>query len=242
MSAQADRNRMTRGGVVGYARVSTAGQDPSLQVQELERAGAVRVFIDVASGSSSTPGDRPQLAAALDYARPGDVLTVWRLDRLGRSLRDLIEQIRGLEDRGIGFRSITESIDTTTAGGRLIFHVFGALAEFERQLIRERTTAGLEAARADGRTGGRPTVMTPDRTKEAARMRAEGMALDKIARLLGVGRSSVTRALSRVDLVTAGITLQQPESPRADLVFPDPETCQELARLMGEQEPPPASV
>lgn len=241
MSAQADREGTTRGGVIGYARVSTAGQDPSLQMHELERAGAVRIFVDVASGSSSTPGDRPQLAAALDYARPGDVLTVWRLDRLGRSLRDLIEQIRGLEDRGIGFRSITESIDTTTAGGRLIFHVFGALAEFERQLIRERTIAGLEAARADGRTGGRPTVMTPDRTKEAARMRAEGMALDKIARLLGVGRSSVTRALSRVDLVTTGVTLQQ-RSSRVDLVFPDPETHQELTRLMGEQEPPPASV
>lgn len=178
--------------VVGYARVSTREQDPTLQVDALEAAGAGRVFVDVASGAAAT---RPQLTAALDYLRPGDVLTVWRLDRLGRSLRDLIDQVHGLEEAGVGFRSLTEAIDTTTAGGRLIFHVFGALAEFERQLIVDRTTAGLAAARAAGRVGGRPTVMTPERTAQARSMRAQGRSLETIATVLGVGRSSVARAL-----------------------------------------------
>lgn len=187
------------GSIIGYARVSTAGQDPTMQVQALEKAGAIRVFIDVASGAGVK---RPELAAALDYCRPGDVLTVWKLDRLGRSLRDLINQITALDEAGIGFRSLTENIDTTTAGGRLFFHMFGALAEFERDLIKERTRTGLETARAEGRVGGRPTVMTEARTREAARMRAAEMSLDAIADVLGVGRASVSRALAkRPDLV-----------------------------------------
>lgn len=181
--------------VVGYARVSTTEQDPALQHDALKEAGAVRIFTDRASGA--TPA-RPQLTAALDFLRAGDVLTVWRLDRLGRSLRDLIAQIQVLEKQGIGFRSLTEQIDTTTAGGRLIFHVFGALSEFERELIRERTRAGLDAARARGRTGGRPRVMTAQRVEQARRMHADGgHTLDEIASVLGVGRSSVVRALTR---------------------------------------------
>ncbi len=124
------------------------------------------------------------------------MLVVWRLDRLGRSLRDLIEQVNALEERGIGFRSLTEAIDTTTPGGRLVFHVFGALSEFERELIVERTRAGLAAARARGRRGGRPKVMTPERVTTARRLRDEdGLTLDQVASTIGVSRATVVRAL-----------------------------------------------
>lgn len=124
---------------MGYARVSTSDQNLDLQVDALNRAGCGRVFTDTASGSLA---ERPQLSAALDYLRSGDTLVVWRLDRLGRSLSHLVETVKGLEERGVGFRSAQESIDTTTYGGRLVFHLFCALAEFERDLIRERTHAG----------------------------------------------------------------------------------------------------
>src|SRR5512146_3189384 len=139
--------------LVGYARVSTADQTPALQRDALSAAGCGRLFTDTASGAKA---ERPGLDEALEFLRPGDTLVVWRLDRLGRSLRHLIETVSLLEQRGIGFRSLQESIDTTTSGGKLVFHVFGALAEFERDLIRERTSAGLLAARARGRKGGRP--------------------------------------------------------------------------------------
>ena len=138
--------------LIGYARVSTAEQDTALQTDALRNAGCERVFEDTASGAKA---DRPGLADALAYLRDGDVLVVWRLDRLGRSLPHLIETVGKLEARGVGFRSLTENIDTTTPGGRLIFHVFGALGQFERDLIRERTKAGLTAAAARGRKGGR---------------------------------------------------------------------------------------
>ena len=137
--------------LVGYARVSTADQDPALQLDALHAAGCGRVFEERASGARA---DRPVLAEAMAFARGGDTLVVWRLDRFGRSLKDLIARVAELEQGGVGFRSLTESIDTTTAGGRLVLHVFGALAEFERELIRERTVAGLAAARARGRKGG----------------------------------------------------------------------------------------
>jgi len=133
--------------LIGYARVSTHEQNLTLQTDALKKAGCRKIFDDRVSGAAS---DRPGLKAALEYVREGDTLLVWRLDRLGRSLKDLIEIIGSLEKRGVGFKSLQESIDTTTSGGRLIFHVFGALAEFERNLIRERTRAGLEAARAEG--------------------------------------------------------------------------------------------
>jgi DNA invertase Pin-like site-specific DNA recombinase len=122
--------------LIGYARVSTADQTLALQKDALEKAGCDRVFTDTASG---TKAERVGLADAVAYARKGDILVVWRLDRLGRSLKHLIETITSLNERGIGFKSITESIDTTTSGGKLIFHIFGALAEFERDIIRERT-------------------------------------------------------------------------------------------------------
>ena len=138
---------------IGYARVSTADQNPDLQEDALQKAGCEKIFRDVASGAVDS---RKGLAEAIDYARDGDTLVVWKLDRLGRSLKHLIETVNGLAARKIGFQSLRESMDTTTSGGKLIFHVFGALAEFERELIRERTQAGLRAARARGRNGGRP--------------------------------------------------------------------------------------
>ena len=142
--------------------------------------------------------ERKGLEDAIHYAREGDILVVWRLDRLGRSLRHLIETITGLNNRKIGFRSLTENIDTTTSGGKLVFHIFGALAQFERDLIRERTHAGLAAARARGRRGGRPTVWTEDKRQAAAEMYASGQQpVASIARVLGVSRASVYRALWR---------------------------------------------
>src|SRR5688500_12607753 len=139
--------------LVGYSRVSTQDQRPELQLDTLKAAGCERVYTEKASGAQR---ERPELTAALDYAREGDTLVVWKLDRLARSIRQLIETVEDLERRKIGLRSLTEAIDTTTPGGRLVFHVFAALAEFERSVIRERTAAGLEAARARGRKGGRP--------------------------------------------------------------------------------------
>ncbi len=139
--------------LIGYARVSTEDQTLDLQTDALKKAGCERIFTDTASGAKT---DRLGLEETLHFVRPGDTLIVWRLDRLGRSLKHLIETISQLQDRHIGFRSITENIDTTTSGGKLIFHMFGALAEFERDLIRERTNAGLAAMRARGRRGGRP--------------------------------------------------------------------------------------
>lgn len=179
--------------LVGYARVSTLEQDPALQHDALVAAGAARVFTDHASGATAA---RPQLIACLDYLRAGDTLAVWRIDRLGRSVADLTGIVNGLAGRGIEFRSLTEAIDTTTVGGELVFHVFAAVAQMERRLISERTRAGLTAARARGRVGGRPTVMTPDRLAAALDMRRQGRTLNQIAATLGVGRSSLVRGLT----------------------------------------------
>jgi DNA invertase Pin-like site-specific DNA recombinase len=143
--------------LIGYARVSTHEQTLNLQQDALTKAGCTKIFTDTASGAKT---ERIGLEEALNYVRKGDTLVVWRLDRLGRSLPHLITTMTDLEDRGIGFKSLTENIDTTTSGGKLIFHIFGALAEFERNLIRERTQAGLTAARARGRIGGRPKALT----------------------------------------------------------------------------------
>jgi DNA invertase Pin-like site-specific DNA recombinase len=150
--------------LIGYARVSTQDQTLNLQKDALQKAGVTRIFTDTASGAKA---ERKGLDAALNYVRQGDTLVVWRLDRLGRSLPHLIATMTALEERGIGFKSLTENIDTTTSGGKLIFHIFGALAEFERNLIRERTQAGLLAARARGRTGGRPKALRERRLSMA---------------------------------------------------------------------------
>src|SRR4051812_7251313 len=144
--------------LIGYARVSTTDQTLDLQLDALTNAGCTKTFTDTVSGGTA---ERPGLAEAFSHLRDGDTLVVWRLDRLGRSLTHLIDAVTTLSGRGVGFRSLQEQIDTTTSGGKLIFHVFGALAEFERDIIRERTKAGLSAARARGRTGGRSRVLTP---------------------------------------------------------------------------------
>ncbi|MCY3452548.1 recombinase family protein [Citrobacter freundii] len=150
------------------------------------------VFEDTASGAKA---DRPGLADALAYLRDGDVLVVWRLDRLGRSLPHLIETVGKLEARGVGFRSLTENIDTTTPGGRLIFHVFGALGQFERDLIRERTKAGLTAAAARGRKGGRKPVVTADKLQRARELVANGLNVREAAARLKVGKTALYAAL-----------------------------------------------
>lgn len=175
--------------LVGYARTSTRDQTPALQRDALEAAGCERIFEETASGAQR---DRPQLAAALDWMREGDTLAVWRLDRLARSVRQLIVTVEDLATRGIGFRSLTEEIDTTTPGGRLVFHVFGALAEFERELVRERTRAGIDAARARGRAGGRPPALDDDAVAVArALLRDPSIPVGDVARHLGVSRATL---------------------------------------------------
>ena len=181
--------------LIGYARISTTDQDPALQLDALESAGCIKVFSDTASGSLDR---RPELDRMLDQLRPGDTVVVWRLDRLGRSLKHLIALVESLEARDVGFRSLTESIDTTTAGGKLVFQIFGAMAEFERSIIRERTKAGLEAARARGRKGGRPTVMTPEKVKMARKLYdSKEYTVESIARELGVSRKTIYRHLQQ---------------------------------------------
>lgn len=183
------------GHLLGYARVSTGDQDAALQQDALKAAGCYRIFTDTASGSLES---RPEMTKVLDQLRPGDTLVVWRLDRLGRSIRHLIDQLADLQERDIGFRSLQEAIDTTSSGGRLVFHVFAALAEFERDLIRERTNAGLQAARARGRVGGRPPLLTKDKLRTARRMyEQQEMTVEKIGEVLGVSRTTVYRALRR---------------------------------------------
>jgi len=174
------------------ARVSTLDQDLSLQLDALAAAGCAKVFEDRASGVQA---DRAGLQAALDYVRDGEVLVVWKLDRLGRSLPHLIETVTELAKRGVGFRSLTEAIDTTTPGGRLIFHIFGALGQFERDLIGERTRARLTAAAARGRKGGRKPVITDERLKRAREMVGKGLTVREIATRLKVGKTALYEAL-----------------------------------------------
>ncbi len=180
--------------LIGYARVSTGEQTLDLQLDALQKAGCAKTYRETASGAKA---ERPVLADVVGYLRPGDTLVVWRLDRLGRSLRHLIETVATLAERGIGFKSLTEQIDTTTSGGKLVFHVFGALAEFERDLIRERTHAGLAAARARGRTGGRPKKLAdPKRLALARALYAGGQAdIATICQTLGISRATLYRAL-----------------------------------------------
>jgi DNA invertase Pin-like site-specific DNA recombinase len=180
------------GNVIGYARVSTVDQNLDSQLDALRRAGAVRVFTDKLSGSTTA---RPQLQACLEYLNPGDVLAVYSTDRLGRSVGDLIEIVGKLREQGIQFKSLTEPFDTTDHGGELFFHIVAAFAQMQRRQISEKTRAGLAAAKARGRLGGRPTVMDSARIELARRMRSEGKSFDDIAMVLRVGASSVKRAL-----------------------------------------------
>ncbi len=194
--------------VIGYARVSTTEQNPALQHDALQAVGAVRIFTDYASGTSTT---RPQLQACLEYLQPGNVLAVWRIDRLGRSVPHLVDTVTALAERGVQFRSLTESIDTTTAGGEMVFTIFAALAQMERRLLSERTRAGLEAARARGRVGGRPTVMTPERIETARKLREDGVPVTQIARTFGVGRATVTRALAAAASTSSRSSASSPD-------------------------------
>ncbi len=179
--------------LIGYARVSTQDQNPELQLDVLKKEGCEKVFTEKASGAQR---DRPQLKTAGGYMREGDTLVVWKLDRLARSLKQLIETVEELERRGIGLRSLTEAIDTTTAGGKLVFHIFAALAEFDRSSIRERTSAGLQAARERGRTGGRPPALSERDLQEArALLKDQNITVDKVAKRLGVAASTLYRHL-----------------------------------------------
>ena len=175
---------------IGYARVSTADQTLNLQTDALKKADCRKIFSDTASGAKV---ERKGLEEALSFLREGDILVVWRLDRLGRSLKDLIERLTELHSRNIGFKSLTESIDTTTSGGKLIFHIFGALAEFERDIIRERTNAGLTAARARGKKGGRPkSPLSEGKKLQMARKMYEDktMSVGDICKGLNIPRST----------------------------------------------------
>src|SRR3954471_885077 len=177
--------------MIGYARVSTLDQTLALQQDALTAAGCEQLYTDTASGSVT---DRPGLAQALSHLRTGDTLVVWRLDRLGRSLKHLIETIGDLQQRGIGFKSRTEQIDTTTPGGKLVFHVFGALAEFEGDLIRERTNAGLSAARARGRVGGRPPSLSRKQVEQLRTLARDARnSVGEICHTLGVSRATFYR-------------------------------------------------
>jgi DNA invertase Pin-like site-specific DNA recombinase len=170
---------------VGYIRTSKKDQNPELQRRDLLAAGCEKVFEEQIS---SRKADRPELRAALEYVREGDALVVWKLDRFGRSLKELVELVGGLRERGVEFVSLRESIDTTTSGGKLVFHVFGAVAEFERDLILERTMAGLEAAKARGRHGGRPRALDEGKAKLARRLKDEGEhSVEEICSMLGPG-------------------------------------------------------
>lgn len=177
--------------LIGYARVSTNDQDLALQVDALNAAGCEKIFTDKASGAKAA---RPGLAEALTYARVGDTLVVWKLDRLGRTVRGLIDLVLQLQAGSIGFRSLTDGIDTSTAGGRFFFHVMAAFAEMERDLIQERTRAGLQAARKAGRIGGRKPAMSDDMKAQATRLLSTGQVTPRdVAKTLGVSLSTLYR-------------------------------------------------
>ena len=178
---------------VGYIRTSKKEQNPDLQRRELEAFGCEKIFEE---SISSRKEDRPQLRAALDYCREGDALVVWKLDRLGRSLRELIDLVNELQDRGVEFVSLRESLDTTTPGGKLVFHVFASVAEFERDLIRERTMAGLEAARVRGRKGGRKRAMDAKKVALASKLLKDRQTpVSEVCEAVGVSRATLYRYL-----------------------------------------------
>ena len=180
--------------LIGYARVSTDDQNLDLQHDALHKAGCEKIYSDQQSGANA---DRPGLVSAFDTLRARDTLVIWRLDRLGRSLKDLIQMVEQLEKRGVGLKSIQENIDTTTSGGRLVFHLFGALAEFERNLIRERTQAGLSAARARGRLGGRPKLLDPNKRELVLRLYRERQhTIAEICAMMGIAKSTLYNYLA----------------------------------------------
>ena len=180
---------------VGYARVSTHEQNLDLQLDELNKAGCEHIFTDKINGAVS---ERPGLDEVENYLREGDVLVVWRLDRLGRSLKHLISYVSSLESKGIGFHSISESINTETPSGTFMFHVFGALSEFERNLIKERTRAGLEAARSRGRQGGRPEKLTAEQQELVKTLYAnKSHSISAICKMVGVGKTTLYKYINK---------------------------------------------
>lgn len=183
--------------LIGYARVSTQDQQLHLQLDDLQRTGCERVFQEKVSAGK----DRPQLRLLIDSLRTGDTVVVWKLDRLGRSLKELIGLVNDFQERGVGFRSLNDAIDTTTAQGRLVFNLFASLAEFERDLIRERTRAGLTAARTRGRQGGRPKGMSKETVSKAQAVRtlydSREKTASEIGKLMGISRATVYRYLAR---------------------------------------------
>jgi DNA invertase Pin-like site-specific DNA recombinase len=186
--------------LIGYARVSTDDQNLNLQRDALQQAGCRRIYEDRLSGVKAA---RPGLEKALEVARCGDVLVVWRLDRLGRSLKDLINMMETLSEQGIELHSLTESLTTTSSSGKLIFHLFGALAEFERNLIRERTQAGLSAARARGRKGGRPKALEPAKRQLAVKLYEERQhSIGEICRLMGISKPTLYHYIAEVKGIT----------------------------------------
>ena len=196
--------------IIGYARVSTQDQNPELQLDALRGAGCEELFQEKATGKFR---ERPELTACLRSMRKGDTLGVWKLDRLARSLKDLVEIVHDLNQRGVGFRSLTEAIDTHSSGGRLVFHLFGALAEFEHSLIRERTMAGLVAARARGRKGGRKPVMSKADTRKAAAMLSDpNITKTEVAKHFSVSRVTLNAALAREGYAATGSARPTPES------------------------------
>ena len=179
-------------GILGYARVSTGDQDVAGQMMRLEQVGAIKLFTDVRSGKSM---DRPGLTELLAYARAGDTLAVVRLDRLGRSLGELLTVVKELKERGVALLSLEEKIDTSSAAGELVFHVFGAIAHFERRLIAERTKDGIAAARAKGKVPGR-RPLDPDKAQSALKLVASGVSPADAAKQLGLGRATVYREMA----------------------------------------------
>jgi DNA invertase Pin-like site-specific DNA recombinase len=178
---------------IGYCRVSTQDQNLELQLDELKKAGCEKIFQDVASGSKD---EREGLQKAMGFAREGDCIVVWKLDRLSRSLRHLIDTVNQLKERGVGLKVITQNLDTTTPSGTLVFHIFGALAEFERLLIKERTNAGLASARARGRVGGRPKSMDEKKVQIAKSLYADGKtSVTEICETLNVSRATFYRSI-----------------------------------------------
>lgn len=176
---------------IGYARVSSDDQSLDLQRDALQAAGCGRIYEEKESGSKM---DRLEFLRMQEALRTGDTVVVWRLDRLGRSLKHLIETVEAFENLGVGFQSVTEAIDTTTSGGKLVFHIFAALAEFERTLIRERTRAGLQAARARGRQGGRPKVLSAEKRNMAQALRDDPkQSVTAICKILGISRTTFYR-------------------------------------------------
>ena len=184
---------------IGYARVSTKEQNLQLQLDALEKAGCARRDIYADDGVSGKYASRPKLDACLEALQPGDTLNVWRLDRLGRSIQHLIQVINELKDRGIAFRSLTDGFDTSTASGELVFHIFAALAQFERSLIIERTMAGLQVAKDRGYIGGRQPKLSGEQIRTARQMLTSGFTIAAVARALEVSRMTIYRVIEATD-------------------------------------------